>query len=246
MRRRKRGRRLTFESDSDIIESMTVDTMASASRRASIHAALGDAARLAIVDRLTLGDASPSELQLLLSMPSNLLAHHLRVLEKADLVRRSRSEGDRRRTYLSLNAEALEAMVPKAASRAERVVFVCTENSARSQLAVAIWNRFEALPAASAGINPAAEVHPGAIAAARRHRLPLRASRPQHIDDVLSEGDLVIAVCDNAHEELPSDLPRIHWSIADPARSATAEAFDCTLDALTVRVDRLVPSIQPH
>lgn len=219
--------------------------MTEATRRASIHAALGDAARLAIVDRLILGDVSPSELQMLLAMPSNLVAHHLRVLERADVVRRSRSDGDRRRTYLSLNAEALEAMVPKAASRAERVVFVCTENSARSQLAVAIWSRHNALPAASAGIHPAAEVHPGAIAAARRHRLPLRASRPRHIDDVLSAGDLVIAVCDNAHEGLPSDLPRIHWSIADPARTATPAAFDHAVDDLTVRIDRLLPSLQP-
>ena len=225
---------------------MAVETTVDASRRASIHAALGDAGRLAIVDRLLLGDASPSELQLLLSMPSNLLAHHLRVLETADVVRRSRSEGDRRRTYLKLNAEALEAMVPNAARRAERVVFVCTENSARSQLAVAVWNRHEALPAASAGTHPAAAVHPGAIAAARRHRLPIRASRPQHIDDVLSEGDLVIAVCDNAHEELPSDMPRIHWSISDPGRSSTAEAFDRTVDALTARIDRLVHRIQTH
>jgi protein-tyrosine-phosphatase/DNA-binding HxlR family transcriptional regulator len=229
-----------------MIESMNVESTASASRRASIHAALGDPGRLAIVDRLLLGDASPSELQSLLSMPSNLVAHHLRVLETANVVRRSRSEGDRRRTYLSLNAEALEALVPSAARRAERVVFVCTENSARSQLAVAVWNRHEALPAASAGIHPAAQVHPGAIAAARRHQLPIRASRPKHIDDVIAAGDLVIAVCDNAHEELPSDMPRIHWSISDPARSSTAEAFDRTVDALTARIDRLAGSIQPH
>ncbi len=224
---------------------MTIEISADASQRASIHAALGDAGRLAIVDRLILGDASPSELQLLLSIPSNLLAHHLRVLEKADVVRRSRSEGDRRRTYLSLNVEALEAMVPKAARKAERIVFVCSENSARSQLAVAVWHRHQALPAASAGTHPAADVHPGAIAAARRHELSLRVSRPQHIDDVLSAGDLVIAVCDHAHEELPSDIARIHWSIPDPGRSSTAKAFDRTVDALTARIERLVPNIQP-
>ena len=50
----------------------------------------------------------------------------------------------------------------------------------------------------------------------------------------------MIAVCDNAHEELPSDMPRIHWSISDPGRSSTAEAFDRTVDALTTRIDRLV------
>ncbi|WP_123026074.1 arsenate reductase/protein-tyrosine-phosphatase family protein [Mycolicibacterium stellerae] len=223
---------------------MNIEQDAGASRRAAIHAALGDPGRLAIVDRLLLDDASPSELQVLLSMPSNLLAHHVRVLEAADVVRRSRSEGDRRRTYLSLNAEALETLVPRAAGRAQRVVFVCTENSARSQLAVAVWNRHESLPAASAGIHPAAEVHPGAIAAARRHQLPVPARRPQHIDDVLASGDLLIAVCDNAHEELPRDMARIHWSIPDPSRSSTAEAFDRTVDVLTARIDRLVRSIQ--
>lgn len=225
---------------------MKVGISTKTSLRASIHAALGDAGRLAIVDRLILGDASPSELQLLLSTSSNLLAHHLRVLETADVVRRSRSEGDRRRTYLSLNVEALETMVPKATRRAERVVFVCNENSTRSQLAVAVWNRDRALAAASAGTHPAADVHPGAIAAARRHQLPLRVSRPRHIDEVLSAGDLVIAVCDHAHEELPIDMPRIHWSISDPGPSSTADAFDRTVEALTARIDRLVSNIEPR
>jgi protein-tyrosine-phosphatase/DNA-binding transcriptional ArsR family regulator len=237
---------LTAETSSAMIESMFIELSGDASRRASIHGALADPGRLAIVERLLIGDASPSELQLLLSMPSNLVAHHVRVLESADVVRRARSEGDRRRTYLSLNTEALEAMVPSTARRADRVLFVCTQNSARSQLAVAIWNRHSSVPATSAGTHPAAEVHPGAIAAARRHQLPMRARTPVHLDDILAPGDLVVAVCDNAHEELPGELARIHWSIPDPGRSATRSAFDHTVDALTARIDRLVPTLQPH
>lgn len=224
---------------------MDTEVSANAAQRASIHAALADAGRLAIVDRLLLGDASPSELQLLLSMPSNLVAHHLRVLETAGVARRVRSEADRRRTYICLNAEALEALVPLAARRADRVLFVCTQNSARSQLAVAIWNRHSSVPATSAGTHPVAEVHPGAIAAARRHQLPMRPRTPQHLESVLSAGDLVIAVCDNAHEELPSAMPRIHWSVPDPGRTATISAFDLTVDALTTRINRLVPTLQP-
>jgi DNA-binding transcriptional ArsR family regulator len=77
-------------------------------RRIVIHAALADPGRLAIVDALLLADSSPSELQKLLSMPSNLMAHHLGVLEQAGMLRRVRSEGDRRRTYLQLIPEALE------------------------------------------------------------------------------------------------------------------------------------------
>jgi protein-tyrosine-phosphatase len=224
---------------------MSIDVNADVSWRASVHAALADPARLAIVDRLLLGDASPSELQLLLSMPSNLIAHHLRVLETAGVVRRTRSEADRRRTYLSLNAKALELMLPSAARQAERVLFVCSQNSARSQLAVAIWNRHSNVPAASAGTHPAAEVHPGAIAAARRHALNLRPRTPTHLDNVVARGDLVIAVCDNAHEELPAELRRIHWSVPDPGRAATRTAFDRAVEDLTARIDRLAPTLQP-
>ncbi|MGO8963726.1 arsenate reductase/protein-tyrosine-phosphatase family protein [Mycobacterium sp.] len=213
--------------------------------RAVIHAALADPGRLAIVDVLLLADSSPSELQQLLSMPSNLMAHHLGVLEQAGMVRRVRSEGDRRRTYLQLIPEALEVMVPSAVRRAERVVFVCRQNSARSQLAVAVWKRRSALPAASAGTHPAATVHPGAVAAARRRHLPMRPRRPRHLDDVVSPGDLLVAVCDNAHEELPANLNHIHWSVPDPVPAADLDTFDRAIDDLTERIDRLVPALQP-
>ncbi|CAN5393047.1 helix-turn-helix domain-containing protein [soil metagenome] len=213
-------------------------------RRVQIHAALADPGRLTIVDRLLNADASPSELQAAVSMPSNLIAHHLGVLEGAGIVRRTKSEGDRRRTYLQLIPEALEAMVPANATRADRVVFVCTQNSARSQLAVAVWTRRSSVPAASAGTHPAAEVHPGALAAAERHGLPMHPQIPQHLDDIVTPADLVIAVCDNAHEELPADPSRIHWSIPDPVSGANEAAFDHALDDITHRIDRLATTLQ--
>jgi ArsR family transcriptional regulator, arsenate/arsenite/antimonite-responsive transcriptional repressor / arsenate reductase (thioredoxin) len=213
-------------------------------KRTSIYAALADPGRLAIVDRLSLGDASPSELQALLSMPSNLIAHHLNILQKANVTRRVRSEGDRRRIYVSLNSEALESILPSPVRRAERVVFVCTQNSARSQLAVAIWHRHSKLPATSAGTHPVSEIHPGALAAARRHQLPVQARTPLHVNSVLAPGDLAVVVCDRAHEEFPGELPRIHWSIPDPVRASAPEAFDRTIDALTKRIVRLVPILQ--
>lgn len=63
------------------------------------------------MDILTLGDASPSELAGVLNMPSNLLAHHLKVLRETGLVRSQRSQGDGRRQYLRLvdDAQALTA-----------------------------------------------------------------------------------------------------------------------------------------
>ena len=216
--------------------------------RAAVHQALGDPSRLAVVDALAFGDASPSELQALLTMPSNLLAHHVRVLERAGIVRRTRSEGDRRRTYLGLVPGTLDALFPAAHREAPRVVFVCTQNSARSQLAAALWNAGSAVPATSAGTAPAPAVHPGAVAAARRHRVPLHPATPQHAADVLRPDDLVITVCDRAHEEL--DTPATHWSVADPARAgdvaaADPAAFDRALTDLAGRISRLAPAVHP-
>jgi len=222
-----------------------VELSSDAVRRVQIHAALADPGRLVIVDRLLLADASPSELQTALSMSSSLVAHHLGVLEGAGIVRRVRSEGDRRRSYLRLIPESLDLLVPSAAWRAERVLFVCTQNSARSQLAVAVWNRRSSLPATSAGTHPAAEVHPWALAAAARRKLQMRPHTPRHLDDVVRPTDVIIAVCDNAHEELPADGRRLHWSIPDPARVGRADAFDRVLDELTVRIDHLAPTLDP-
>jgi ArsR family transcriptional regulator, arsenate/arsenite/antimonite-responsive transcriptional repressor / arsenate reductase (thioredoxin) len=224
---------------------MSAEVNRDAVTRSSIFAALADPGRLAIVDRLLVGDVSPTEIQLLMSMPSNLVAHHVRVLENAGIARRVRSEGDRRRTYLRVNTDTLEAIVPSVARKTQRVVFVCTQNSARSQLAAAIWNRRRSVPAASAGTHPASEMHPEAMAVARRRDLPMEPRTPRHLNDVVTPGDLIIAVCDNAHEELPTSLSRIHWSISDPARSSLPDAFDRAFDELTHRIDYLAPRLQP-
>lgn len=226
---------------------MNIELSADAARRVQVHAALADPGRLVIVDRLMLADASPSELQAALSMSSSLIAHHLGVLEGAGIVRRVRSEGDRRRSYLQLIPESLNLLVPSKAADAARVVFVCTQNSARSQLAVAVWNRRSALPATSAGTHPAAAVHPKALAAAARRKLPIKPDAPRHLDEVVKPTDVVIAVCDNAHEELPPDAKRLHWSIPDPVRTGRAADFDRVLDELTVRIDHLAPTLHdPH
>jgi protein-tyrosine-phosphatase/DNA-binding HxlR family transcriptional regulator len=223
---------------------MTAEVNDDLERRAAIHAALSDPARLSIMDLLLLGDAAPSELQARLSMPSNLMAHHLRVLDKAGLVQRSRSAGDRRRTYLSAVHATLESLAPAPTRTAPRVVFVCTHNSARSQLAAALWRQHSEVPSTSAGTDPAPRIHPGAVAAAQRHQLDIRTSAPRRVDDVLRPDDLVVAVCDSAHEELDPELPRMHWSIEDPARTGTDDAFDRALDSLTERVRRVAPTVR--
>jgi protein-tyrosine-phosphatase len=212
--------------------------------RAKVHAALGDLSRLAIVDRLLLGDVSPGELASMFGLPSNLLAHHLRVLSEAGVVERVRSEGDHRRAYVRLVPAALAGLAPKRSLPAVRVVFVCTHNSARSQLAAAAWATSSPVPAASAGTHPAERVHPMAVAVARRHRLPFKRVRTADVDAVLRPEDLVVAVCDNAHEELGFQASdRLHWSIPDPVRVGTDEAFEHALELIEERVDRLVPAV---
>jgi len=178
----------------------------------------------------------------MLAMGSNLLAHHLRVLELAGLLTRRRSDGDRRRTYLQLVPGALESLTRPSARTAGRVLFVCTANSARSHLAAALWRRASNLPADSAGTHPAARIEPGAIATARRHRLPMRRLRPRHISAVRQDGDLVITVCDLAHEELGRQAA-VHWSVPDPVPAGDPASFDAALAELSHRVERLAPRL---
>jgi protein-tyrosine-phosphatase/DNA-binding HxlR family transcriptional regulator len=209
--------------------------------RARIHAALGDPARLAIVDTLVTGDVAPGELSAVLELSSNLVAHHLKVLESAGLVTRTRSEGDRRRTYVRLAPEALESIAPPSLDAVPRVLFVCTHNSARSQLAAAIWAEQSDVPAASGGTEPADRVNPRAVRVARRHGLDPDSWHTAHIDDVLQHDDLVIAVCDTAYEQLPSKA--LHWSIPDPSPIGTTAAFESAYTDIAGRIDRLAPAL---
>jgi ArsR family transcriptional regulator, arsenate/arsenite/antimonite-responsive transcriptional repressor / arsenate reductase (thioredoxin) len=215
-------------------------------RRAAVFAALGEPVRLALLDRLVAGDASPGELAADVGLGSNLLAHHLRVLEDAGIIRRVRSEGDRRRSYVQLRldqptvwAAAISGGMPHSLPTAPRLLFVCTANSARSQLAAAIWNHLSTIPAASAGTHPGPRIHPRAAAVAQRHGLRMQRDRPKPLDAVLHDGDLIVAVCDNAHEELGPTLPRLHWSIPDPVPINTNAAFERAYTDINRRVQHL-------
>ncbi len=221
---------------------MSVERSSDLARRAALHAALADPARLAITDTLLAGDASPSELAAMLAMPSNLLAHHLHVLEQAGVITRRRSEGDRRRTYLRLSPGALDPLAAPPARAARRVLFVCTANSARSHLAAALWRRASNVPAISAGTHPGPAIDPGAIAAARRHRLPLPRLRPRHVSEVQEEDDLLITVCDMAREEL-GRRAAVHWSVPDPVPAGDPASFDVAIADLSRRVERLAPRL---
>jgi protein-tyrosine-phosphatase/DNA-binding transcriptional ArsR family regulator len=205
-------------------------------QRAAVHAALGDPSRLAIVDQLAASDRSPQDLQEAIGVPSNLLAHHLDVLESAGLIERSRSSGDGRRRYVHLIHDGLERIGPRTQHVTGPVLFVCTANSARSQLAAGLWTATTGAPAVSAGTHPAERVHPGALAAAHRAGLDLGDAKPTSLREIRRRPPLTITVCDRAHEELDPEPGWLHWSIPDPVPVGTAKAFDATVDGLRQRI----------
>ena len=225
-------------------------------RRASIHSALGEPARLSIVDELVVTDRSPKELGDRLGMPTNLLTHHLDVLESVGLVVRFTSSGDRRRKYVRLVRDPLGSLRPivsplsgsplSGSPNPRRALFVCTHNSARSQLAAALWTARTGQPADSAGTHPADRVHRGAVAAGRRAGLDLSAARPKVLERI-DASHQVVTVCDRAHEELEPAPDWWHWSIPDPVEVATPSAFDDVVADLGARIDALLddPSHSP-
>lgn len=204
--------------------------------RARRHAALGDPARLAIVDELRDADRAPVELAGRLDIAGNLLAHHLDVLAEAGLVTRNRSSGDGRRRYVHLERDSLDELWRQPPRAPEPVLFVCTANSARSQLAAVVWESMVDAPAASAGTHPAERIHAGATAAARRAGLRLDDRAPTALDDVADPPPLVITVCDRAHEELGSPDGWLHWSVPDPVVAGTAAAFDDVVEEMRARI----------
>ena len=132
----------------------------------------------------------------------------------------------------------------------QRVLFLCTHNSARSQMAEAILRALggERYEAASAGTE-VTRVHPLAAAEMARRGIDVSGQRSKHLDELLGERfDTVITVCDNAAEScpvFPGAPERLHWSLPDPSavkgtEAEQAAAFERTADALTARIQDLL------
>lgn len=211
--------------------------------RAECHAALGDRHRLHMVDELVMGDLTPHALGLLVGLPSNLVAHHLNVLENAGLVARTASEGDGRRRYVRLLPRRLEFPVDTSGLTRELVLFVCTHNSARSQFAAAQWRKRTGGRAESAGTNPVARVHPEAVTVAGEMGVDLSSEMPRGYDLIEEAPDLVISVCDRALESgIPFGARRLHWSIPDPVAGGGLAPFRAAFLEIADRIERLVPA----
>lgn len=211
--------------------------------RAAVHAALGEPVRLALVEELMVSDRSPKELAEIVGLGSNLLSHHLDVLEEVGLIQRSPSAGDGRRKYVRLVRGAVDGLAVTGRAPRGEMLFVCTHNSARSQLAAAMWSSRTRAPASSAGTRPAERVHRGAVAAARRAGLSLEGAVPTKIGRI-PRSVQVVTVCDVVHEELDPQPGWWHWSIPDPAADGGAAAFDAVVAELQERIEIVADAVR--
>lgn len=202
------------------------------------------AQRWQIAHALMRSDYRVQELAALLGQPTNLVSHHLKALREAGLVESRRSEADGRDIYNILLIEQLQAQyvqlaqalhlvpptVPASLSPAQdapplRLLFLCTRNSARSQMAEGIARDLlgAGVRVESAGNDPA-PVHPLAIAAMKERGIDISQQRSSHIDHISGQHfDFVITVCDRAREScpvFPGDYENLHWSIPDPVASS--------------------------
>jgi arsenate reductase len=107
----------------------------------------------------------------------------------------------------------------------ERILILCTGNSARSQMAEGLLrhdagDRFEV---SSAGVNPSS-VRPEAIDVMAELGIDISHHRSKSVEEFVGQSfDYVITVCDNANEQcpvFPGNTKRIHWSFEDPAAAS--------------------------
>lgn len=132
-----------------------------------------------------------------------------------------------------------------------KVLFLCTGNSARSQMAEAVVNHFrgEQWHAVSAGTHPTGYVHPLAIAALKEIGIDVSTARSKSADEFRDTVfDLVMTVCDSAAEECPIWLgqgKRVHLGFPDPALG-TLDDFRAVRQAIRHRVIELLDAFEPR
>lgn len=122
-----------------------------------------------------------------------------------------------------------------------KVLFLCTGNSARSQMAEGLVNhlRGDAWQAVSAGTHPTGAVHPLAVLAMKEIGVDLSSARSKSVDEFREAAfDVVVTVCDDAAEECPIWLgqgKRVHIGFPDPAKGTLAD-FQTVRDDIQQRV----------
>jgi ArsR family transcriptional regulator, arsenate/arsenite/antimonite-responsive transcriptional repressor / arsenate reductase (thioredoxin) len=219
--------------------------------------------RWRLLRELTRSDRQVRELEGLLGQPQSLVSYHLGQLRAGGLVTTRRSSADRRDAYYSIDLARCGELLTAAGAALHpglrlieppagklpgltRVLFLCTGNSARSQLAEAFAEHLAAgaVEAASAGSRPK-PLHPNAVRVMREHGIDIAGRTSKHLDTFAGQRfDYVISLCDRVREvcpEFPGHPQVIHWSIPDPAASGgtdaeTYPAFRAVADALKTRI----------
>jgi ArsR family transcriptional regulator, arsenate/arsenite/antimonite-responsive transcriptional repressor / arsenate reductase (thioredoxin) len=224
----------------------------------------GHPLRWRLLSELARSDRRVGELCELAGRRQNLVSYHLRQLRDGGLVSMRRSAADGRDSYYALDlvrcgellAGAGAALHPGLATPrphavgSARVLFLCTGNSSRSQMAEALCEQLSggAVCASSAGSHPK-PLHPNAVRVMRERGIDISGRRSKHFGEFLDQRfDRVVSLCDRVREvcpEFPGAPEPIHWSIPDPAREATLPAFERTADELSTRVGFLIRAIEP-
>ena len=214
-------------------------------RRAALHAALADPGRLRIVEHARARRPSPSELaRRARACRPTCSPTTCEVLDRA----RAGHPATGRRATVAAPTCTWRPTRPtcRRAGRCrdrDRVLFVCTANSARSHLAAALWRRTSRMPRRVRRHAPRRAVDPGAVAAAAPARpAAARTRSPGCSTTSAADGDLVVTVCDNAHEELGRRAD-LHWSVPDPVPAGDDAAFDAAFDEIARRVHDLAPRL---
>jgi protein-tyrosine-phosphatase/DNA-binding transcriptional ArsR family regulator len=234
----------------------------------------GHPLRWRLLSELARSDRRVSELCELAGRRQSLVSYHLRQLRDGGLVSMRRSAADGRDSYYvvdlarcgellsSAGASLHPGLAPTTRSRARRergaplarVLFLCTGNSARSQIAEALAGQLSggAVTAASAGSHPK-PLHPNAVRVMRARGVDISRRRSKHLSEFVDRRfDHVISLCDRVREvcpEFPGGPELIHWSIPDPAREPgsdehTLPAFERTATELCTRIGFLIEAIE--
>jgi protein-tyrosine-phosphatase len=232
----------------------------------------GHPVRWNVLVELARSDRRVRELKGSLGLPQSLLSYHLNHLREGELVSMRRSSADRRDAYYSVNlkrcgellAATGEALHPglrltppdrdTKRSSPTRVLFLCTGNSTRSQIAEALLDQTtdDSVEVVSAGSHPK-PLHTNAVRVMREQGIDLSRRRSKHMTEFVGQRfDFVISLCDRVREICPEFLSHpeyIHWSIADPADEGDSDeetypAFERTADELRLRVHFLVQLLQ--
>ena len=229
----------------------------------------GHKVRWRLLGELARSDRTVHELTGLVGDAQNLVSYHLGKLRDAGLVSVRRSSADGRDAYYTVDLTRFRALLSSTADalhpglRADRpvgvddrgleprVLFLCTGNSARSQIAEALVRERSAgtIHAYSAGSHPK-PLHPNAIRVMRENfGIDLDGHESKHLEVYADhEFDWVISLCDKVREvcpEFPGDPTTIHWSIADPAAGqvdddASYPAFQLLAAELETRIGFLL------